>query len=139
MPLSVFTDRARPPGDEEVAAALGAALPRWTVLREFVAASCAPSSEAWGYTGRSTGWGLRLRHGKRVILYLTPGAGTFLASLALGERAVRAVHERGLPEAVRVLVDESPRYAEGRGVRVSVDRDEDVDTVRELVRLKLAY
>jgi hypothetical protein len=92
-------------------------------------------AEVWGYSSQSTGWGLRLKDGDRVILYLTPRRGEFLASLALGEKAVRSASD--MPRGLRRLLDAAPRYAEGRGVRIVVRKASDARWIPELVALKL--
>jgi hypothetical protein len=73
-----------------------------------------------------------------VIVYLTPCAGHFLASFALGERAVRAIREAGLPAVMLSLIEAAPRYAEGRGVRIPVRTAKDVKSIRALAAIKLA-
>ena len=138
MALSVFGDKAAPPEAATLAAALGPAYPWWNELREQLAVLCTPSSEQWGFSGKSTGWGLRIRRRDRIIVYLTPREGAFLASLALGERAVRAAHAGGLPAPVLALIDSARRYAEGPAVRVEVRAAADLETVRALAAIKLA-
>jgi hypothetical protein len=59
MALSAFGDRTAPPGEDEVAAALGAAHPHWEAVRQRLGEMCDPYSEAWGFTAAGTGWGLR--------------------------------------------------------------------------------
>ena len=98
----------------------------------------APYSQEWGYTSRTTGWGLRLKRGSRIIIYLVPRDGHFLASFALGERAASAAHASGLPDRVLTLIDNARRYAEGRAVRVEVRDANDVDAVRQLAAIKIA-
>jgi hypothetical protein len=39
---------------------------------------------------------------------------------------------------VLALVDAAPRYAEGRGIRLSVTRVEDLAAIQELVAVKMA-
>jgi hypothetical protein len=134
MSLSFFADKARPPSDAELAECLGSAHALWTQVREHVA-SKARITAVWGYTSRSTGWGLRLKSGERVILYMTPREGEFLASTALGEKAI--ANARGLPPAVRRLIADAPRYAEGRGIRITVKRPSDVRSVAHVVALKV--
>jgi hypothetical protein len=91
-----------------------------------------------GLYGQEHRLGLRLKKGTRVIVYLTPRAGKFLASIALGERAVAAARERGLPGPALAAIDAAPRYAEGRGVRLVVSTADDVKTVRQLAAAKFA-
>ena len=64
--------------------------------------------------------------------------GYFLASFALGEKAVQAARKSGLPAAVLDAIDHAPKYAEGRGVRFEVRRKQDVASIEELAMLKVA-
>ena len=139
MALSAFTDKSRPPGEAELAATLGRAAAAWRELEAIVTRECAPIAAEWGFTSASTGWGLRLKHGKRVLLYLTPQAGAFLASFALGEKAVAAAREAKLPARVLAVVDDAPRYAEGRGVRFEVRASALVKPIAKLVAIKHAH
>jgi Protein of unknown function (DUF3788) len=91
--------------------------------------------EVWGYTAKSTGWGLRLREGDRVLAYLTPQRGVFLASFVLGEAAVQAARARVRPERL-ATIDAARRYAEGRGVRWTVASDADADDVLAVLACK---
>lgn len=133
MSLSAFPDRASPPGEGDLSAALGPAHAPWTELeRRF------PDLRGeWGYTGASTGWGYRLKDGDRVIVYMTPQRGAFLASFALGERAVELARP-GLPAAVLDVVESARKYVEGRAVRLPVTSVEDLPAVVTLVGAKLA-
>lgn len=135
MALSAMTDRSRPPGPDDVRRVLGKAHAHWARLIERVAESIGPVEEVWKFASASTGWGLRLLRGQRVILYMTPQAGQFLVSFALGEKAVAAARETRLPAAVLAAIDEAPRYAEGRGVRLVV---RDGKLLAALARVALA-
>ena len=138
MALSAFTDNSRPPREAELAATLARAAGAWRELRARVERTCPPIEPEWGFTSASTGWGLRLRHGPRVLLYMTPCAGHFLASFALGEKAVAAAIEARLPAAVLAVIEAAPRYAEGRGVRFEVRSAAQVGAIAKLVAIKLA-
>ena len=138
MALSVFEDKSHPPRDPEVAAVLGRAGPLWRDLQAELAKHIAPLSHHWGFTSRSTGWGLRLKHGERTLLYLTPCRGHFLASTALGEKAVVAARAAHLPAALLAAIEGAPLYAEGRGVRLDVSDAAGVKDVLALVAIKLA-
>ncbi len=138
MALSAFGDKAAPPQADALAATLGPAYPWWNELREQLASVCTPFSEYWGYTSKTTGWGLRVKHGERVIVYLTPRKGQFLASLALGERAVQAAHASDLPDSVLALIDNARRYAEGRAVHLEVRDASDIERIRTLAAIKIA-
>lgn len=139
MALSIFDDRATPPTEQALAQALGRAAAAWSLLKAQVGRQCAPLSEEWAFAGAKFGWSLRLKHGKRVIVYMTPGQGHFLASFALGEKACAAARTARLPAGVLTLIAEAPRYAEGRGVRIPVRTARDATAVSKLAAIKLAH
>jgi hypothetical protein len=134
MSLSAFDDKGRPPTDSDVAKVLGNAGAAWDALRKDPALG--GLREEWGFTTKATGWGLRLREDKRVIVYMTPQEGRFLASLALGEKAGKAALAAGLPAALLAAIEAAPRYAEGRGVRVEVRTIRNARAVAALAGIK---
>jgi hypothetical protein len=73
-----------------------------------------------------------LRKGKRRIVYLSPREGFFLASFALGDRAVAALQAAKLP------VELGKRYAEGTAVRLEVHTAADVTLVEQVAAIKIA-
>jgi hypothetical protein len=137
MSLSVFEAKSGAPRRAALAAALGRALPRWQGLIERVSAAHAPIEPVWHCAGPSFGWSLRLVRRGRVVLYLIPQAGGFLAAVVLGAKAEAAARAAGLPDGVLALIDAAPRYAEGRGVRVPVRTRADALAVERLVAFKL--
>lgn len=137
MALSAFDDKSSPPQDTELAAMLGRAFASWTELREVIASRFTPLSEEWGFASKSSGWGLRLRQPKRTVLYMTPCKRYFLASFALGEKAVKAAHESDLPASILEIIDSAKKYVEGRAVRLEVRTAKDVRNVEKLAVIKV--
>lgn len=138
MALSIFDDKSRVPEEEEVAAALGKTYRLWDELKNRIASRFPPLSIDWGYASKSTGWGLRLKQEKRTVLYMTPCQGYFLASFALGEKAVKLAHDSDLPSSVLTIIDGAKKYAEGRGVRLEVRKASDVQVIERLAKIKMA-
>ena len=138
MALSVFDDKARQPTEAELAGALKGSFDFWNDLKERIAAKFTPLSCEWGFAGKEYGWGLRLKHKKRTILYMTPGAGYFRASFALGEKAVQATHQSNLPSSILKNIDGARKYAEGRGVRLKVSSARDVRNIEKLAVIKMS-
>ena len=79
---------------------------------------------------------LRLKHKDRNILYLSPSQGCFMASFALGDKAVKAARQSALPERVIKTIDEA--NAEGTPVRLDVKGSKDITIVRKHAAIKLA-
>jgi len=74
---------------------------------------------------------------KRNIVYLSPGTGCFLASFALGDKALVAARKSKFPKKVLKIIDEAKRYAEGTAVRLEAHKPEDVEVVKTLARIKI--
>jgi hypothetical protein len=81
---------------------------------------------------------MRLKRGERNIVYLSPGRGCFMASFALGDKAVRAARDSKLPKMVLQIIDQAKRYAEGTAVRLDISGVKDIVAVKKLVGIKLA-
>jgi hypothetical protein len=136
---SIFDDKASTPTEGEVAAALGPSWIQWNELKRCLAAQYAPLTEEWIFGGQKYGWSLRLKHKKRAVLYLTPGAGLFRVGLCLGEKAVRAALASDLPVSVLQLVESAPKYVGGRGIRMEIHHTRDVLAVEKLAAFKMSH
>lgn len=138
MSLSIFSDKSKRPSEDDLKAKLGSTSTLWNDLKKLIASKFAPVTEEWGFTSMKTGWGLRLKGEKRTILYMTPCEGYFVVSFALGEKAVKAAHESDLPSSALKIIDNAPKYVEGRGVRLEVRDLNDVRVVEKLAVAKMA-
>jgi hypothetical protein len=134
MPPNAFIGKREKPTDAELAAALGPTQALWDQLLADLALD-----PEWNAYSPKAGWALRLKRAKRNIVYLSPCAGSFMASFALGDRAVEAARKSGLPRPVIQIIDEAKRYAEGTAVRIHVVKPADVAIVSKLAALKLAH
>jgi hypothetical protein len=134
--LSAFEDTSHPPGAGELKRMLGKSAPLWDQLIAETREAHAPITEDWNFAGAKYGWSLRLKQRDRVVLYMTPQAGQFLLGVALGGKAVAAA-DASVPASVRALIDDAPRYAEGRGIRFAVTKRADVAAAGHLAALKM--
>lgn len=139
MALSAFDDRACPPEDRALEHVLGRTSSLWARLKNDLQEAYGPLIEEWNFSGKAYGWSFRLKQKKRTIVYMTPCRAHFLASFALGEQACRAAHSAGLSPSVLALIDGAPKYAEGRGVRISVRSARDLVSVESLAAIKVAH
>lgn len=137
MALSAFDDKQQPPADADLARVLGKAYVLWRDLQQRLVRQFEPLTLEWGFSGKAYGWGLRLKQPKRTVLYMTPCEGHFLASMALGEKAVKAAHAAGLPARVLAVVDSAPKFAEGRAVRLEVRTKRDLVDAERLTVLRM--
>jgi hypothetical protein len=138
MSLGIFDHKLHPPKPEELPEVLGKTFALWNELIERVERRFTPVIFEWGFASKTTGWGMRVKTPKRTILYMTPGQGYFLASFALGEKAVKMAHEAKLPSKILKSIDEAKKFAEGRGVRLEVRNAGDVRNIEKLATIKMA-
>jgi hypothetical protein len=136
---NAFEGRLVEPSTVEIAAALGASVTAWNLLIDWLAEQHNINTLEWKSYSPKYGWTLRLKLKKRTILYLAPCNGCFRAAFVLGDRAVEAVRNSSLSKAVVALVEQSPRYPEGTGVRLVVKGMKDLPAIRKLVEIKLAH
>jgi hypothetical protein len=134
---NAFIDKPEKPTDQELAGELGPAKARWDQLLADLEEEHNIVTQEWNSYSRKAGWSLRLKRGKRTILYLSPCRGYFRASFALGDKAVQAARQSRLPEQVIKMINEAKRYAEGTGVRIDVNGAKDLALVKKLAALKL--
>ena len=130
---------SREPGPAELRGKLGRSHAHWTGLVERLEAELGPLERSWN-RGTTTGeWTLRLKQGKRTVVYLTPFEKYFRAGLVLGEKAVATARAAALPAAYLATVDAAPKYAEGRGVRIEVRNARDLAAVTTLTLAKMVH
>ncbi|MFC1628560.1 DUF3788 domain-containing protein [Gemmatimonadota bacterium] len=138
MALSALDDKARIPTESDLKAVLGPAMELWNGLRDALAGEYPPLTDKWGFSGKQWGWSLALKQKKRTILYLTPSETFFYAGFALGEKAVEVIRQSGLPPSVLSIIEDAPKYAEGRGLRLEIRSAEDVSHALVIAAAKMS-
>lgn len=138
MALSAFDDKSKKPGAGNLKRMLGRTSAHWDNLKNHIAAEYAPLDETWNFAGANWGWSLRLKQKKRTVLYMTPCKGHFLVGFVLGEKAVRAALDSGLPDSILKAIDEAKKYAEGRGVRIEIRNKKNLEITKKLAAIKMA-
>jgi hypothetical protein len=136
---NAFIGKPQKPTDAELAAALGTAKALWDRLLAGLADEHSLTVQEWNSYSRKAGWSLRLKRKERNIVHLSPCQGCFFVSFALGDKAVQAARQSGLPQSVVKIINEAKRYAEGTAVRIEIKNAKDIETVTKLAGIKLAH
>ena len=139
MEEPVFADKAHEPTDRDLATALGRAKRHWDALVTQVQKVSPDATAAWKHYAGKYGWTFVVREKRRNLLYLKPAEKRFTASLALGEDAVAALRQSGLPDALVQTIEQSPKYPEGRPARIDVASAADLKIATKLVAVKLGH
>lgn len=137
MSLSSLDNKATKPDSSELKRVLGSSFRLWNQLVSRIGRQHAPIDEKWNYAGAKFGWSLRLIRKERIVLYLIPQSGHFLVGIVLGEKAVESARRSDVPQPIMDLIDNVKPYAEGRGIRLPVKTQEDLDTIEKLAYAKM--
>ncbi len=135
---NAFIGKTDKPTPEELAAELGPAMALWDRLVAGLAEEHGVTGQEWNSYSRKAGWSLRLKKGERNIVHLSPSQRCFMASFALGDKAMQAARAGKFPPSVIAILNEARRYAEGTAVRIEVRAAKDVANVKKLAAIKLA-
>jgi hypothetical protein len=138
MSPSAFLDRGSAPTRAQLESVLGKTTSLWTELQRGLASTFAPLSERWSFSGKTHGWLLQLKRRDKTVVNLVPCRDHFVASLALSEDGCETAHGSGLTASVVSLIEQAPKYPEGRGVRLEVRNRKDVVTVQRLAAIRMA-
>ena len=134
---NAFVGHSASPTTEEVDRALGSSAPLWHELVDW-ARQHGAAGEEWKSTSPKHGWSLRLQQKKRNIVYLSPCAGCIRAAFLLSDRAVDAARTARLPKRVLEELERAPRYPEGTGLRLMVQKHTDLAAIEKLATIKMA-
>lgn len=138
-PVNAFIGLRDQPTSAQVLGALGPSAPAWSELVSWISRNLGVSQQEWKSSGKKHGWSLRLKQKDRNIVYLSPCDGCFRVSLALGDKAMEDARHTPLSRAAASAVKSAPHYAEGWGVRLTVESPRDLPDVRTLAAIKLAH
>ena len=133
---NAFIGRTDPPTDEALSEALGATKSIWDKLVTQLD-SLGVSNREWKCYSTKQGWSLRLLQKKRTIVWLAPCDRKFRVAFILGEKAVQAAHECGLPQKIVNMLDSAEKYPEGTGLRLEIKTERDLAPVMKLVGVKM--
>lgn len=116
---------------------MGAAKPVWDALVADLAVEYDVAIQEWNCYSLKAGWSLRLKRGKRTILWMAPCAGCFRVAVILGDKAVAAARQGGLSQRVLRMIDSAQRFPEGMAVRVHITSTKEIPTLKKLAEIKL--
>ena len=134
--LAIMSTKVKSPTDAELKAALGSADALWRGILHVVEDAVSPLDTEWRPSTAEFGRICLLQQKKRTLLYLTPAKEKITVAIVFGERAYNLALSSSLPAAIKKLLSEARPYAEGRGIRFSVNSPSDLSTIKKLVEIK---
>jgi len=139
MSDGVFKDKTVKPDDNSLEKVLGRNWILWGKITSHLEENYSPIEKEWKFYNPKSGWVLKMIRKKRNLFFFYPYQDYFRVGFVYGDRAVEAAANYGLREETLVSLREARKYAEGRGISLDIDDDEDVDEVKRLIRLKVDF
>jgi hypothetical protein len=137
MALSVFLDKSVKPDEQGLAEALGDKKQLWDQLKAYVKEIFPDIIEDWKHYGKNSGWTMKLLKKKRNLFFSYPGDNEFTVVFVFGDKAVQAIEDGDFPRDIVDTLKAARKYAEGRGLKVTIDNRDDVETVKKLIDIKV--
>lgn len=138
MTTNPFVGKPAAPTSEELTSALAGAKAVWDqLLARLDQEPCANGLE-WKCYSLKTGWSLRVKRKSRTIIWLSPGTGCFQVTFILGEKAMAAARQARLPQRLLDLLENAPKYPEGRVVRITLKTARNLPSIKALAAVKAA-
>jgi hypothetical protein len=138
MDEPLFSDKSHRPTDADLAKALGPAKRHWDGFVAHIHDVNADGTAEWKHYPGKSGWTFVVRDQCRNLAYIKPAAKRFTVSFAFSDQAVSAAEHSDLPTKVVQPIRESPKYPEGRAVRIAVTSAASAAVARKLLAIKLA-
>lgn len=114
MAKGIFREKERQPGEEMLREVLGSSAPLWRSLEDHIAEAFPDADNGWKYYGKAWGWSLVYQRKGKALCYLTPGEGTFMASMSFSDKGREAVWQTDLPEELKDAVEVAQHNPAGR-------------------------
>lgn len=137
MESNVFMDKSIQPDDDRLAHVLGASWKFWDAIKGHIKEKHGDVIEEWKFYSPKYGWTLKTLLKKRNLFFFTPLDGYFRLGFVFGDKAVAVVEQSDLPVAIINELKNARKYAEGRGLRIEIQNQGDVENVRTLIDIKI--
>jgi len=134
----LFADKSPRPTDADLAEVLGRAKRHWDSFAAHIREVIVGGTAEWKHYAGKSGWTFVVRDKRRNVAYMKPSAKRFTVSFAFGDQAVEAAERSDLPDHVVKPIRQSPKYPEGRAVRIEVTSAKGVGVVKKLLAIKMA-
>ncbi len=138
MEQSIFMNSANLPSEEDLHEALSSTASLWQEITGFVFQKYPETIQEWKYPGKKFGWSYRLKDKKRVIIYLLPRDGYFMAAFVFGHKATEKIMNSTISETIKEELNKARVYAEGRGIRIEVKESTILDDIKKLIEIKIS-
>lgn len=138
MDKSIFTDKKHTPDTNDLETALGTTFNLWNEVVAYAHQKYPATIDEWSYPGEKYGWSFKVKDKKRALVYLLPRDAYFKVAMVFGPKAVDAIMESTVSEAIKQELQVAKAYAEGKGIRIEVRNESVVKDIFTLIDIKIS-
>lgn len=135
---SIFTDKKITPTEAQLKIALGETYDYWQTLSNYTLSLYPKAVTQWHYSGEKFGWSFRISDTKRIIIYLLPRDQFFKVAFVFGQKATDAVLKSDIADSIKNELIAAKPYAEGRGIRIAVTHESQINDIKQLISTKIS-
>jgi hypothetical protein len=138
MGMNAFMDKSIQPDAHSLARVLGENVALWGAIKKHITQKHGDVIQDWKYYNAKSGWTLKILFKKRNLFFFVPLSGFFRLAFVFGDKAVSVIEKSDLPEDLKNELKNARKYAEGRGIRIEVNSQKDVEHVKKLIDIKVS-
>lgn len=108
-------------------------------LTDYISDSYEDLSPCWKFYSPKYGWTLKMLLKKRNLFFITPEKEKFYITFVFGDKAVEVINQSQISESIKNDLNNARKYAEGRGVRLEIMDQSQLEDLKALADIKINY
>ncbi len=138
METNFLFDKSKNPSPEQWLQLLGPVAKLHQELDHFLESELGRINLELKFYTKKSGRTRKVLLKKCNLFFLSPKQNMFSGTFVFDDKAADAVAKSDLPERISTDLSLARKYMEGRGIRIDVTKDDDLETVKKLLMIKLA-
>jgi hypothetical protein len=139
MPTEFFDKKENVPTFEHLEEVLQESYKVFKQLTDYISDSYGDLSPCWKFYSPKYGWTLKMLLKKRNLFFITPDKEKFYIAFVFGDNAVEVVNQSQISERIKNDLNNARKYAEGRGVRLEIMDQSQLEDLKALADIKINY
>jgi hypothetical protein len=135
-PTPILSDKNQFPTEEIIYTHLGAALPMWQELFDYIHTNHPDLSEEWRYYNDGKSWLFKITRKAKTVCWVSVYKGTFRMTFYFSDKAEAAIQTCAISEALKEQFRAGKRYNRIRGLSITFKTPD--DDAQVLIPLKLS-
>ena len=137
MSEKVFMAKEEMPTEEKISEKLVSVYFQLESIRQHLLETLEETREEWKFFGKKGGWILKILLKKRNLFFIGIYEGYFRITFVFGEKAFKVIMDSDLSAELKSYMEGARKYAEGRGLSITVDGPAYLEDIKKLIRIKI--